>query len=79
MDKIISLGLGVQSTALYYMSSMGELPRADHAIFVDTGKEKKGTIAYLKYLAAWQREHRGIGITVVRKKNLVTIYLFIRE
>lgn len=42
--KIISLGLGVQSTALYYMSSMGELPRCNYAIFVDTGKEKKKTI-----------------------------------
>jgi len=38
--KVISLGLGVQSTALYYMSSMGELPRADYAIFADTGGEK---------------------------------------
>jgi hypothetical protein len=67
---VISLGLGVQSTALYYMSSMGELPRADYAIFVDLGKEKKKTIQYLKFLQKWQKENNGIPITVVRKNNL---------
>lgn len=68
--KIISLGLGVQSTAMYYMSSMGELPRCDYAIFVDTGKEKKKTIQYLKYLQGWQKENNGIPIIVIREKNL---------
>lgn len=68
--RIISLGLGVQSTALYYMSSMGLLPRVDYAIFVDTGKEKKKTIQYLKFLKGWQKENNGIPIIVVRKKNL---------
>ena len=33
--KVISLGLGVQSTAVYMMSSLGRLPRADHAVFAD--------------------------------------------
>lgn len=68
--KIISLGLGVQSTAMYYMSCMGELSRCDYAIFVDTGKEKKKTIQYLKYLQQWQKLNNGIPIIVVRKKNL---------
>jgi len=68
--KIISLGLGVQSTALYYMSSMGELPRVDYAIFADLGKEKKKTIQYLKYLQTWQSKNNGIPIIVIRKKNL---------
>lgn len=68
--NVISLGLGVQSTALYYMSSMGELPRADFAVFADPGKEKKSTIAYLKYLKNWSRENNGIPIIINRKKNL---------
>lgn len=68
--KVISLGLGVQSTAMYYMSSMGELPRCDYAIFADLGKEKKKTIQYLKYLQGWQKENNGIPIIVIRKKNL---------
>lgn len=70
MVRILSLGLGVQSTALYYMSSMGELPRVDYAIFADLGKEKKKTIQYLKYLQDWQQENNGIPIIVIRKKNL---------
>lgn len=68
--KIVSLGLGVQSTALYFMSSLGILPRVDHAIFVDLGREKAETIRYLKFLQRWQVENNGIPITVVRKKNL---------
>lgn len=68
--NIISLGLGVQSTALYFMSSLGELPRCDYAVFVDTGKEKKGTIQYLSFLQKWATKNNGIPIIVVRKKNL---------
>ncbi len=62
--------MGVQSTALYYMSSIGELPRADHAIFSDTGKEKKKTIEYLDFLLSWQKDNNGIPIVIVRKKDL---------
>lgn len=68
--KVISLGLGVQSTALYYMSSIGELPRCDYAIFADLGREKKKTIQYLKFLQGWQKQNKGIPIIVIRKKNL---------
>lgn len=70
MLTVLSLGLGVQSTALYYMSSMGELPRVDFAIFADLGREKQGTMAYLKYLQQWQIKNDGVPIIVVRKKNL---------
>lgn len=70
--KVISLGLGVQSTALYYMSSMGELPRCDYAIFSDPGREKKETIEYLKYLQDWKDKNNGIPIIVVDDKNLFT-------
>lgn len=70
MHKFISLGLGVQSTALYLMSSMGELPRVDMAIFVDPGREKTGTTKYLEWLLSWSENNNGIPITVVREKNL---------
>ena len=50
MKKFISLGLGVQSTALYYMSSLGELPRVDAAIFADLGREKIETMKYMENL-----------------------------
>lgn len=37
--NIISLGAGLQSTALCYMSEMGLIERADHIVFSDTGAE----------------------------------------
>lgn len=68
--KIISLGLGVQSTALYYMSSMGELPRADYAVFADTGGEKTETLEYLQFLIEWKEANNGIPIIVMNEVDL---------
>ena len=68
--NILSLGLGVQSTALYYMSSMGELLRCDYAIFADLGREKTETMNYLRYLQDWQKKNNGIPIIVLNGKNL---------
>ena len=70
MTNIISLGMGVQSTALYFQSSMGEIPRADLAIFVDPGKEKTQTLEYHHFLEDWRSKNNGIPIKVVSKKNL---------
>ena len=69
--KIISLGMGVQSTALYYMSSMGEIDRADYAIFADTGAEKSATIEYYHKLDKWQKQNNGIPIIRIVKKNIL--------
>ena len=41
--KIISLGLGIQSTAMYLMSSLNYIDRADYAIFADPGAELPDT------------------------------------
>lgn len=68
--KIISLGLGLQSTAIYCMSSIGELPRADYAIFADPGKEKTDTYLYLEYLRKWSEGNNGIPIIENRDRNL---------
>lgn len=71
--KIISLGLGVQSTALYYLSSIGGMmPRADYAIFADPGAESKETYNYLEYLQKWQKQNNGIEIIVEAGKNIYT-------
>lgn len=70
MLQIISLGMGVQSTALYLMSSMGQLPRADYAIFSDTGKEGEKTYQYLDFLQDWKEKNNGIPIVVCQDKNL---------
>lgn len=70
MLHIILLGMGVQSTALYFMSSMGQLPRADYAIFADTGKEGTKTYQYLEFLRDWKEKNNGIPIVVCKGKNL---------
>jgi hypothetical protein len=68
--KIISLGAGLQSSALYFMSSIGELPRADYAICADPGREKKGTYEYLEFMKDWAKLNNGIPIIIVNRKNL---------
>lgn len=48
--RVLSLGLGLQSVTLAFMSARGDLPMLDAAIFADTGDEKRATYAYLDYL-----------------------------
>lgn len=68
--NILSLGLGWQSTAIYFMSALGELPRIDCAIFADPGGEKRETYKYLEWLTAWAIENDGPTIIVARKGSL---------
>jgi len=68
--KIISLGLGVQSTALYFLSSMEIIERVDAAIFADPGAESEETYKYLTYLQQWQKTNNGIEIIVENGKNI---------
>jgi len=68
--KIQSNGMGVQSFAMYLMSSTGILPRFDYSIFVDTGLEKPQTYKALEWLQNWQKKNNGIPLIVIRKKNL---------
>lgn len=48
--RILSLGMGLQSVTLAFMSARGDLPMLDAAIFADTGHEKRATYEYLDYL-----------------------------
>lgn len=61
--RVISLGAGVQSTTLYLMSCRGDLPRADVAIFADTGWEPRAVYEHLSRL-----EEHGT-IPIVRVSN----------
>lgn len=72
VGDILSLGLGVQSTAIHLMSLFGELPRLDFSVFADTGREKSGTMRYLDWLLKFNEEHNGPEILVVNKRNLFT-------
>ena len=68
--KIISLGVGVQTAGLYYMSSMGFIERCDYAIFADTGGEKTRTIEYYNLLLDWMKKNNGIPLYKASYKNL---------
>ena len=70
MMKVISLGVGVQSTAMYLMSSLGRIDRADHAIFADPGAELPRTYEILELLQDWAKYNNGIPIHVTDEKNL---------
>ena len=48
----LSLGAGVQSSALLLMACAGELPKPDHAIFADTQWEPASVYHQLEYLKA---------------------------
>ncbi len=68
--KVISLGLGQQSTAMYLMSSLGVIERADFAVFADPGSESTATYKHLQWLKAWSKANNGIPILVTGKKSL---------
>ena len=69
--KVISLGMGVQSTAVYLMSSLKyKLEKADYAIFADPGAEHQETYKMLEWLIKWQKANNGIEILINKKRNL---------
>ena len=49
--RVLSLGGGMQSSALALMAAGGELPLPDHAVFADTGNEPPSTYAMIDWLA----------------------------
>src|SRR6516164_9615820 len=50
--RVLSLGAGVQSSALLLMSEAGELPRLDAAVFADTQWEPAEVYEHLDRLTA---------------------------
>ena len=68
--KVLSLGVGVQTVALYYLSSMGIIERCEHAIFSDTGGEKTKTLEYYELLLIWMNQNNGIPLHKASYKNL---------
>lgn len=72
-DTVISLGAGVQSTAMALMAARGELdelgPRPRLAIFADTGWEPRATYEHLERLEL-ELAAGGIELARVSKGNL---------
>lgn len=76
--RILSLGAGVQSTALLLMSIKGILPRIDHAIFADTQYEPPAVYTHLAWLEE-QAKAAGIPLHKVTAGNLRVDALGFRE
>lgn len=66
MLNVLSLGAGVQSTALLLMSLCGEIERLDCAIFADTGWEPKAVYTHLAWL---ETEAAAAGVPVYRVRR----------
>lgn len=67
---ILSLGAGVQSTALLILAARGDLPRLDAAIFSDTGWEPKAVYDHLDRLESEVAQPAGIPIHRVSSGNI---------
>lgn len=62
--RLLSLGAGVQSTAIWRMSLHGELPKLDGAIFADTWWEPRAVYEHLKILRQEAIDH-GVPLYIV--------------
>jgi len=69
MKQILSLGAGVQSTALLLMSANGLLPKLDLAIFADTQWEPEEVYTHLDWLSL-EAEKAGIRVVRVTAGNI---------
>src|SRR3954464_850519 len=68
--RILSLGAGVQSTAVLLMALRGEFPdRPDCAIFADTGWEPAAVYEHLEWLEG-EAEKGGVPVHRVSAGNL---------
>jgi len=69
-DRFLSLGAGVQSSAMYALCTIGDLPRPKQAIFADTGCEPRAVYEWLQKLEAWGEKYNGPPIVKVTKGDL---------
>lgn len=67
---LLSLGAGVQSTAVLVLSARGQLPRLDGAIFSDTGWEPQAVYDHLDRLEREVARPAGIPIYRVSQGNI---------
>ena len=72
--QVLSLGAGVQSSALLLMSCKGLLPKLDVAIFADVGWEPPAVYQQLEFLKV-EGEKSGIPVVTVSEGNLKEDYL----
>lgn len=69
VPRILSLGAGVQSTALVIMAGEGVIPKWDLCVFADTGWEPEFVYSHLRKLASYATS-KDMQIVEVKKGNL---------
>ena len=68
--NIISLGGGVQSSALVVLTTQGKIDDpATHAVFADTGGEMPETLEWVARLADWSRANGGPEVVTTRRQG----------
>lgn len=76
--QILSLGGGVQSTALYLLSKNGVLPAIDCAIFADTGFEENSTYQTIKQLGNKPEIITCSGVESIEDDETLPVPLFVK-
>jgi 3'-phosphoadenosine 5'-phosphosulfate sulfotransferase (PAPS reductase)/FAD synthetase len=69
LPNVLSLGAGVQSSTVFLMSCLGQLPKFTCAVFADTGWEPQAVYTHLEWLKSMGEQY-GIPIHLVKKGNL---------
>jgi hypothetical protein len=73
--RFLSLGAGVQSTTVLLMMIHGEIERADHVIFADTGWEPAGVYEHLARLEELMVKHdlpfHKVGVGNIREDAII--------
>jgi len=67
--RVLSLGVGVQSSTVLFKMLDGVIPMADVAIFADTGNEPREVYTYLDYLKTFMKGV--LPLYIVSKSNIV--------
>lgn len=67
--SVLSWGLGLQSTMLAVMSTLGELPPLDMIITADLGFEQQATYDVMEYYTDWLRK-RGQNVVILDTGNI---------
>lgn len=67
--RVISWGMGVQSTTLCVMSALGDIPPVDYIFSADTQWEKQKTYVMRDWYIRWLQEH-GQAVEIVTAGNI---------
>lgn len=77
--QLWSCGLGRQSVLMLGLIKLGELPRPDHVVTVDTNRERSSSWEYCDRVFRPELEMLGIPFTVIDRSKYATVDLYSGE